>query len=578
MVVYSKKMNFKDTNIRGLFDNSIQYSIPVYQRAYSWQEENWCAFISDLFEQVGRDNEYSYGNLLLETIESEYSYEVIDGQQRLTTIIIFMRSLYNALKEKGECKDTLEEITEFFFQRKSKYRLRTVDNDRACFDAVIIADSVYTASSESQENIINAKDYFSKAISKSTLVELQQLYKLVLKSKINRIELEGKKEAALMFELQNNRGRDLTNMEKLKSFFMYQMYVNSPTEETLGNVECISNYFKEIYTSVYAIKGISEDNILIYHCNAYLHVAYNYKNLDDIKKELSEQQDKIEWMKIFSRELALTFANLKRLQLTCHSTYYQKLQRIRKHDGFAYFIYPFIIKGYKYLQNDTVKLDKLFRILETLAFRYHLVSSRADIGSRLSEIIRNFDGNLWEFKHSLETKLNSEYHWSYNKMRDVLSGYMYGNSALHYLLWEYEEHIQPKGYKIVNIEIDNEQIEHISPQTPTDGKPLESGYEVNDQNQYTEEFIKTYLNSIGNLMLIAGSHNASIGNVKFQEKLESYKKTPLKQQSEIKYFLVDSIPEWKHVQIEARKQKILSFAFKRWDLNDIDIQNDNALF
>lgn len=565
-------MNFKDTNIRGLFDNSIQYSIPVYQRAYSWQEDNWNVFMSDLIEQLGRDNEYSYGNLLLETIEREKSYEVIDGQQRLTTIIIFMRSLYNALKDRNANKETLEEITEFFFMRKSNYRLRTVDNDRACFDAVIMADSIYTPSSESQENIINAKAFFAKGLSKLPLEDLRRMYDLILSSKINRIELEGKKEAALMFELQNNRGRNLTNMEKLKSFFMYQMYVHSSADETTGNVECISNYFKDIYSSVYAIKGITEDNILIYHCNAYLRVAFGYKNLDDIKKEFSEQTDKIEWMKTFSRELALSFANLKNLQLNCKSVYYQKLQRIRKQEGFTYFVYPFIIKGYKYLQGDIEKLDKLFRILEILAFRYHLISSRADIGSRLSEIIRNFSGDLGNLRTALEGKLNNEYHWSYGRLKDILSGYMYGNSALHYLLWEYEEFIQVKGYKIGSVIIENEQIEHISPQTPTDGKPLETGYDVNEQNQYTEEFTKNYLNCIGNLMLISGSHNASIGNVKFIEKLESYKQTPLlKQQAEIPSFVGNTQLEWKTKQIEARKQKILDFAFKRWNLNDIDM-------
>lgn len=572
-------MNFKDTTIKGLFDNSIQYSIPVYQRAYSWDEDNWSVFLSDLLEQRGRDNEYSYGNLLLETIERETSYEVIDGQQRLTTIIIFMRALYNVLKERGEEKDVLDEIKEFFFVRKSNYRLRTVDNDRACFDTIVIADSNYTPSSESQENIINAKDFFKKGLSKCSLDELRQIYAIVIKSKINRIELEGKKEASLMFELQNNRGRNLTNMEKLKSFFMYQMYVNSSAEETVGNVECISNHFKEIYSSVYDIKGMSEDNILIYHCNAYLRVAFGYKNLDDIKKELSEQEDKIEWMKAFTRELAQTFTNLKTLQIKCKCTFYKKLQRIRKKEGFAYFVYPFIIKGYKYIGDDDSKLDILFRILEIAAFRYHLVSSRADIGSRLSELIRNFRGNLFDLREDFEDKFNGEYHWSYDRMKDMLSGYMYENDVLHYLLWEYEESIQPKGYKIGSVIIEKEQIEHISPQTPTDGKPLEAGYEVNGQNQYTEDFVKNYLNCVGNLMLISGSHNASIGNEKFVEKLNSYNQTPLlKQQSEIGTFLTNGKIEWMHEQIEKRKDKILKFAFKRWDFKDVEIHSPNALF
>ncbi len=89
-----------------------------------------------------------------------------------------------------------------------------------------------------------------------------------------------------MFELQNNRGKDLTNLEKLKSYFMYETYVNSLTEETESNVETISNYFKEIYKIIYDIKGLDEDSILIYHCNAYLNAAFSYRNLDDIKKRV----------------------------------------------------------------------------------------------------------------------------------------------------------------------------------------------------------------------------------------------------------------------------------------------------
>ena len=101
--------------------------------------------------------------------------------------------------------------------------------------------------------------------------------------------MNGKKEAALMFELQNNRGRDLTNMEKLKSYFMYQMYVESPVNETNANVERIANCFKDIYRNVYDVKDLSEDSILIYHCFAHLPTAFGYRNLDDIKSETTRR-------------------------------------------------------------------------------------------------------------------------------------------------------------------------------------------------------------------------------------------------------------------------------------------------
>lgn len=188
-------MDFIPTTIRGLFDTSIQFIIPVYQRAYSWQEDNWNVFLQDLMEQVNRENEYSYGNLLLETIKKDSEYDVIDGQQRLTTLVIFMRALYNVLKSKNAKEEDLGEI-EGFFKKKKKKRLRPVDNDRACFDAIIIEDEPYTVTSSSQECIFNAKGYFLKELSRLDVDTLIKIRDVILDSKVNRLELQGKKEAA----------------------------------------------------------------------------------------------------------------------------------------------------------------------------------------------------------------------------------------------------------------------------------------------------------------------------------------------------------------------------------------------
>jgi Uncharacterized conserved protein len=561
-------MDFIPTTIRGLFDTSIQFTVPIYQRAYSWQEENWNVFLQDLVEQVNHDNEYSYGNLLLETIKKDLEYDVIDGQQRLTTLVIFMRALYNVLNDKKVDEEQLVDI-EDFFEKKKKKRLRPVDNDRACFDSIIVENKTYPIASSSQKCISDAKDYFIRKLSKLDVDVLLNIKNIILDSKVNRLELQGKKEAALMFELQNNRGKDLTNMEKLKSYFMYQMYVNSPASETDANVENVSNHFKEIYKNVYDIQGLDEDSILIYHCYAYLEVSFGYRNLNDIKKELSHSDDKIKWINDFSRELATTFANLKVLQ-TSKSEYYRKLYKVKSQDSLPAFVYPFIIKGYKYLNQDSTSLDKLFHILEILAFRHRLMSSRAEINSRLSDCLRNFNGDVDALKTSIQMRLNETWYWGDSRTKDVLSGWMYENPALHYILWEYEESIQGRGYKIGNIEIENEQIEHISPRTPTNGEPLETGYDVDESNEYSEEFSNKYLNCLGNLMLISGSHNASIGNKPFAEKLESYKKNPLlNQQAEIEDFLKNNEVTWKQANIQERLEKILSFALKRWDFDSV---------
>lgn len=566
-------MQFISQTIAGLFSQKIQFTIPVYQRAYSWRQDNWVVFLQDLIDQSRRENAYSIGNLLLEIIEKDARYEIIDGQQRLTTLIIFMRCLIDALKSKNAAKEVIDELEEDFIIRNGLKKLRPVDYDQSCFDTIIVDNnSSFTPSKESQKNMCEAKAFFAKELANKSLDELDALKKTVLKTQVNRLELEGKTESALMFELQNNRGKDLTNLEKLKSFFMYEVYVDSPQDLTASNVEDVSNYFKDIYTAAFDITGLDEDSVLIYHCNAYLHAAFGYKNLDNIKKEEKGKENKISWIKNFSLELTTTFKNLKKLQ-NVKSPYHRKLLKMNKRATIPYFVYPFLIKGYKFFGDDAGKMDILFHIMEILAFRYHLISSRADIDSRLSEIIRDFDGDLVKLRDNLDKKLNDAYYWGEDKMNTILKGYMYQNPALHYLLWEYEDSLQSKGYSIGAIEIKDEEIEHISPQTPTDGTKLASGYDVTAENLYTEDFIRDELNCIGNLMLISKSHNCSIGNSPFADKLNSYNSNPLfKQQAEISTFLTNGVIEWKKTEIEKRKKQIVDFAAKRWSFASVVIE------
>jgi hypothetical protein len=120
--------------------------------------------------------------------------------------------------------------------------------------------------------------------------------------------------------------------------------------------------------------------------------------------------------------------------------------------------------------------------------------------------------------------------------------------------------------------IDKEQIEHISPQVPPNGQAIESGYDVDVNNQYSDDFISNKLNCLGNLMLISGSHNASIGNKPFEEKFTSYSKNPLlNQQAEIKVFSKNESGKqiWKEESINERHKKIVDFAIITWSFDSV---------
>ena len=89
--------------IKQLFEiENIHFKIPDYQRAYSWQEHNWGQFLEDLKEC---NNHFYLGQFIFE--KKDNAYFVIDGQQRITTLIIFLSVAINILKELSGVKEII---------------------------------------------------------------------------------------------------------------------------------------------------------------------------------------------------------------------------------------------------------------------------------------------------------------------------------------------------------------------------------------------------------------------------------------------------------------------------------------
>lgn len=563
-------MDFYKKTALGFFDSSQKtYIIPVYQRAYSWEKDQWNIFINDILEQIEGNNSYFFGTILLEAIKKDSEYEIIDGQQRLTTLSIFIRAILNVLDQRDlsifENVD-LKSRESIFLKNAGNIKLRPVEYDRACYDSIIIENNdKFNSNSPSQNRIIAAKKHFQFELDKLSTSSIIKILSKIETTELTVIELAGKKDSALIFELENNRGKDLTNMERIKSYFMYQMYVYSNPEETEINIEYIANIYKSIYLTINDLKSLSEDSILIYHNNAYIK-GFAYRTLDDLKEIFKKEKNKIQWIKEYISELYTTFANIKQFEFL-QETYSGKLKLL----SIPAFIYPFIIKGYKYFGDDSKKLSILFQILEIVTFRTKLINSRANIYERLNSILLNFKGDLIILNSNIKDKLNEEWYWGDSNMKNYLNGNMYGNNVLNYLLWEYENSLQNKGYSIKQFRLENEQIEHISPRKPTNlSELIASGYDVNDKNEYVENFEAEYLHCVGNLMLISGSHNSSIGNICFTDKLTSYNSNPLlNQQAEIKDFC--SNIEWKKDNIDSRHDKIIKFSIKRWSFPVLEI-------
>ena len=305
---------------------------------------------------------------------------------------------------------------------------------------------------------------------------------------------------------------------------------------------------------------------------------YSEEVIKGVKEKVNSlTTEKAVWIKDFASGLSQAFQIVENIEKS-EESYIQDLRYLNN----MALLYPFIIKAYR-LQSDEKSISRLIRLFENITFRHLLRGGRAEIEARLNyhlinyntavEIGKNLNDIIWNLK-------NSGYwsYWNDYAMKSYLSGYFYQNRVDNYVLWKYELYIcdknHPTNHKVSFDDlIRNESIEHIAPQTPTNGDPIANGYgSYKDEQNPSEGIISGgWLNNIGNLMLISQTHNSSIGNKPFVEKLSSYgRDNLLNQQKEIAEYVEDKTnPVWDKAAIYKRQQAILNAAMVMWDLDNV---------
>ncbi|MBH0295656.1 DUF262 domain-containing protein [Helicobacter pylori] len=111
------KIESNDLNLRDILKDELYYQIPIYQRPYQWTEENCEKLLDDLFfnYEDDRESDYFCGSLVLILISEDpkkaKTYDIVDGQQRLSTFILLAKVLATLYSERltEESKDYLQE-------------------------------------------------------------------------------------------------------------------------------------------------------------------------------------------------------------------------------------------------------------------------------------------------------------------------------------------------------------------------------------------------------------------------------------------------------------------------------------
>lgn len=127
------KIESKDSHLRDILKDELYYQIPIYQRPYQWTEENCEKLLDDLFfnYEDDRESDYFCGSLVLIAISEDSkakTYDVVDGQQRLSTFILLAKVLATLYSERltEESKDYLQESLNGRYGKKDRLNFNAI--------------------------------------------------------------------------------------------------------------------------------------------------------------------------------------------------------------------------------------------------------------------------------------------------------------------------------------------------------------------------------------------------------------------------------------------------------------------
>ncbi|TRX33725.1 DUF262 domain-containing protein [Flavobacterium sp. ZT3R18] len=536
------------------------FSVPNYQRAYSWEKEKQIKqFLTDLKEHPISVSQYHLGHFLFEADEhNKNKFWIIDGQQRLTTVVIFLSCVYNKIKNLENYKSVATNIyNEYLENTDGEQKYSTVSYDDNFFRNLIIKPVSDTIDTRSRRRISESFEYFTDEFNKKdvSIEEILRWKDLIENAKITTDSVSDKSEATQLFTFQNDRGKDLTELEKLKSFLMFNIYLDCTVSGINPNrdISYVEKEFETIYQLLEVIKIADEDQVLNYHTIAF--ISNDGTSLERVKKTIKKQDDKSQWVREFSVALKTSFTSVIEIQkLKNKEILLADILYLDQYNSF-----PILLKLFHYHKIE--QIQKTLRLIEIILFKmeYTVGNYRTN---RLHSMALNYKGDSEKLENSLLVIAENGFkeYWNFTgDFERCLKGDYHYWSITKYLLWKYENKLRAEDREpamkysdFANLygkhKLEN-TLDHWTPQKP-------KGVE------YTQIFKDKFLNNLGNLVLSTRGRNASDSNDMPSDR-ETH--SVLIQRQKLEPFKNN----WSDVEIKNRQDDIVTFAKEYWNPNKI---------
>lgn len=513
--------------IKQLFGNTDSlYQIPRYQRAYSWGDDQLEKLWDDLIEAKENDPNYFLGSVITAKSEDSTSYlDIVDGQQRLTTLTILLcvyRDLFPNINENLLDTDPFAIDNKVigssirFNDRFERLRLRTHSNHQSDFDSIVLNGDTTNLKKPTKQDLrkdepkhkfINTAHFFTNKLKDLGKDDAGGLINYLFNSvKIIRIDCQSVAFAIKLFQVLNDRGLDLSNADLIKSFLIGQIqkkYIGDgelkkqKEDQFMDDWKVCENYSNDTQTSLndlfvmyeyYTLaqnpkKSLYDELVIQFSEKDSNQIINNVKLfVENYKREIYEREDKLTYS-FFYISWGMYWRTILLTALTENYSEYNEFVKLFRRYYYLNWIAGFTLTKIKQTSFNIIKWLKENRTLEFIKSELELNLSQNDTIRRATE---NLKGDIYYESWCKPLLFMIEYQQT-------------DDSSLNF-------------FEMSDTKI---QVEHILPRAYKSNVDWNTKFEGNDT-------ISNWINTGGNLTLLSGKKNRDASNYSFEKKIIAY--------------------------------------------------------
>ena len=558
MIMMQGIKNTSNDTFGRLMGNGLRYEVPKYQRDYSWDKEQWSDLWYDLQQMISENDSHYMGYLVLQTSDDK-NYQIIDGQQRLTTICILILAVIDCLKklpgsekEKKANEQRAESIHSTFIGNLDMLTLTSVNKLVLNRNNDHFYKTYLSSLQEMPKRGLKASEKLLKAAFETFLGYLKSEYKtaeelvsfiesLVSNLFFTVITVTDELNAFKVFETLNARGVQLSSSDLLKNYIFSVANTNDLHQTKLDELENIWSEIADI------LKEIQVSEFLRIYWNSTHKTIRKNQLYKTIRNEIKTPEQSFSLLRDM-RAKADIYMALK----SPEDELWRSHPDISKNLGLLKMFnvsqpLSLLISAYSNLKE--AEFSSLLSKIVTISFRYNVICGK---NPNEQEVVYNnlalfIQGNKIYNVEDLKTGIyvqDEEFEQTFAYKEFVYNSR--NNQIAKYILVKLE-----KFESGASLNQEDNTLEHILPDNP------------DEKWNWDDIKIQQYRYRLGNMTLLEKGKNNNLGNATFFEKKEVYKESTVPMTKKLG---LSDIEEWTELVIDNRQKVMAKEAKGIWKI------------